>query len=115
MKSFGPLKWPDTPNAISSMRVPVPVNSKCLHCEEPITVRDGGYVTPLVTPEGVRDAPEHEECFIRRAVGSFAHLTQQCSCFIPGATDTDPKGMTKRQAARLAMLAFAERNEQGFA
>lgn len=109
MMSFGPLRWPDTPNALSSVRVPVPVNATCLHCEEVITIRDGGYITPLVTPTGVQDAPEHEECFIRRAVGSYAHLTKQCSCYIEGATDTDPSDLSKRQAARLAMLVFGER------
>ena len=45
---------------------------------------------------------EHLECSIRSVIGSVNHLNKTCSCFVPGSTEGDPPGMTRRQAAKAA-------------
>jgi hypothetical protein len=39
-------------------------------------------------------------------VGSVAHLERRCSCYVPGATEGDPDGLTRRAAAEAAVQAF---------
>ena len=51
----------------------------------------------------------HRECGISSVVGSVAHLSGKCSCFVDGAEEGDPPWMTKRQAAKAAAdLALAK-------
>lgn len=52
----------------------------------------------------------HPECTFRAVCGSVAHIEGRCSCFVPGSTETDPPGMTKRQAARAAVEARRRRH-----
>ena len=46
-------------------------------------------------------------------VGSVAHVERRCSCFVPGATDTDPEHMSRRQGAEAALRAYALRGPCG--
>lgn len=45
----------------------------------------------------------HMDCGLRGVIGSVAHLSKTCSCFVNGSTENDPPGMTKRQAAEAAV------------
>ncbi len=94
MRWFGPA--PFSAVCADVPHVPTPVGTLCLHCEESIDARDRGYYDA-----GAR--PMHYECFVRMLVGSVAHQTQRCSCF--GGAEEDPPGLSKRDAARLALLA----------
>lgn len=74
-----------------------PVGDICIHCEEPIEANDDGviYANGPVT---------HLDCFIRQIVGSVAHIRRECGCYVPGSGEGDPPNMTKREAARAAVL-----------
>jgi hypothetical protein len=66
-----------------------------MHCEE------------LILPDEVLvDVPAarlHRECLVRSLVGSISHLEGKCSCFVPGAIEGDPPGLTRRAAAKLVL------------
>lgn len=71
------------------------MNPTCIHCDEPVLPGDSRFT--------YGNGPvAHGECSVRSMVGSVAHLKRECSCYVPGATCTDPPGMTRRQAARAA-------------
>lgn len=61
---------------------------RCLWCREPL----GETRHPVMSSY-------HIECAVRQTAGSIAHVQQRCSCFVPGATETDPDGMSRREAA----------------
>lgn len=69
----------------------------CEYCGEPITP---GEHLPF------ERSRFHGECIFRLMSGSLAHQERRCGCFIRGATETDPPGMTKREAAKAALAAF---------
>ncbi len=46
----------------------------------------------------------HHECLFRATVGSAAHILKECSCF--GGEREDPPGMSKREAAKLALEVY---------
>jgi hypothetical protein len=62
----------------------------CVWCDEPVLE---GEQNPDF------QQPMHCECAIRSICGSLAHLMQECGCFIPGSTEGDAEGLTKREAA----------------
>ena len=70
----------------------------CIFCDEPVLPEDE-------SDESVNCKPVHRECMARSLLGSVAHAQRRCSCFIPGSTEGDPDGMTKREAARAAVAA----------
>lgn len=72
---------------------PLPI---CRFCDEP--VRPNDEQTKFANGE-----PAHMECFFRQVTGSVAHIQKRCNCFIPGSDESDPEGMTRRQAARAAV------------
>lgn len=47
----------------------------------------------------------HWECGVRSVVGGVNHLNRTCTC-CGGTQDPDPPGVTRREAARLAMEAW---------
>lgn len=57
---------------------------------------------PLLRQERARFNCMHEECGARGVFGSVAHLEKRCCCYVPGSTEEDPPGMTRREAARAA-------------
>jgi hypothetical protein len=79
-------------------RAPIPIGAACAWCEERIAINDHG----LILSGGVE--PLHHECFIRQVVGSVAHQQRRCSCY--GGHDEDPPDLSRRDAARLALLAW---------
>ena len=66
----------------------------CTWCEEPVLVNEQH-------PSFMQ--PTHLECGFRSIAGSVAHLQKRCSCYIQGAEETDPPGVSKREAARMAL------------
>jgi hypothetical protein len=50
----------------------------------------------------------HYACWIRSAVGSVAHLERRCSCYIAGSPAHDPEGLSRRQAAEVALRRWEE-------
>jgi len=78
-------------------------SDKCFYCDEPVTIMDNPET--VNTSEGPRAA--HMECNFRAAMGSVAHIEKRCGCFVPGSTETDPQGMTCREAAKAAVRAWS--------
>jgi len=70
----------------------------CPWCEEEIADNDKLY-------ESIRPS-HHYECGIRMVMGSVAHQTHRCGCYVPGSTLHDREGVSVRQAARDAMEMF---------
>lgn len=54
----------------------------------------------------------HYECHMRQFLGSLAHVEKRCGCYVPGAEETDPPGMSLRDAARAAVAAFEKASGQ---
>jgi hypothetical protein len=77
----------------------------CVHCEEPI-----------LEDEEIRHYSNgpmaHWNCAIRAVVGSVTHLEKRCSCYVPGASEGDPPGMTRRQAADAAVALWRKQKEE---
>jgi hypothetical protein len=48
----------------------------------------------------------HDECALRVVLGSVAHIERRCSCYIDGADEGDPPGLSRRDAAKAAWLSF---------
>ena len=70
----------------------------CAYCAEPL---DPGAETRILG--------WHDECSFRTIKGSVAHIEHRCSCYVRGASETDPPGMTRREAARAALTAYRVR------
>src|ERR1700690_4648642 len=76
----------------------------CYWCEESILDNE------ISVPVGELFA--HEDCNMRSIVGSVAHIEKRCSCFVSGSTQGDPEGMTRKEAAHAARIAFAIRRDK---
>lgn len=86
----------------------------CAYCEEPIDDEGDRYI-PLDTSGlggwnpmrgTLFEATLHRTCFIRQIVGSVAHQTRRCSCYVPGSVEDDPPGTSLREGAKSARLLF---------
>lgn len=85
--------------------------SECLRCGEPVLPdepQEGGY---LLTPERHVPIVQHRACAVRAVIGSVAHLERRCSCYIPGADEGDPPGLSKREAAEAALAVWLAQQE----
>jgi len=69
----------------------------CIYCEEMTTDDDR-----VLLRDG---AAYHRACFLRQFLGGVAHIERRCSCFVEGAEEIDPPGVTLRQGAMLALEA----------
>lgn len=78
----------------------------CEHCGEPISARDD--ISGMI----LNARAVHHECGARIVLGSVAHVEGRCSCYVEGAEDTDPPGMTKRQAAKAALAAYLAKRDR---
>jgi hypothetical protein len=79
---------------------------KCLHCGEEIAIGD-----QIISTNNGKDAM-HKNCGLRGVIGSVAHLERRCSCFIPGAMEGDPPGMTRREAADAAVRVWLQQQKE---
>lgn len=70
----------------------------CGWCDEP--------VVPVEHPVDMIGRAFHPECLFRSLMGSVAHIEKRCSCYVDDALETDPPGMTRRQAAKAALDAY---------
>lgn len=77
-------------------------HKRCVWCSEPV----------LPDEQAPISAPIHIECSIRSMVGSVAHVEGTCGCYVPGSKETDPPGISLREAAKLAAAAFARRRRE---
>jgi hypothetical protein len=75
------------------------MSNLCTHCEEPV-FDDGDRFVFANGPVA------HRSCFIRTIVGSVAHQLKTCSCYVPGSTEGDADGLTRREAADAAARLF---------
>lgn len=82
-------------------KIPAPVGATCEWCGEQIAANDNGVLLLPAIPGTGAPQTMHRECFRRSVLGSIGHLERRCSCCVPGSTETDPPGMSKRAAARL--------------
>lgn len=69
----------------------------CVHCREPIL--EGEPRMPFNNGAVLM----HRNCGLRGIVGSVSHLQGRCSCYVPGSSESDPAGLTLRQAADAAV------------
>lgn len=79
------------------------MSPRCRWCDEPMT----GAEARAPDAFGM-----HYACGFRAVCGSVAHIEQRCSCFVPGASETDDPALTKRQAAQAALDAFRAKQQQ---
>lgn len=105
MREPGTLKWFGEkwgPICDATEQVPVPVGTTCV-CTEEIGPEDSGIIIPhFESLDRWILQPMHRECFIRNIFGSIAHQEKRCSCF--GGEDSDPDGISQREAAKLVEL-----------
>lgn len=99
-------------------QVDTPVGELCGFCEEAIAEGQAGtyqsFMTMIPNSDDSSGQPQlfatsrpvHYECQMRQVIGSLAHVQGTCSCKIPGSNELDPPGMTRRQAALAAVLAW---------
>lgn len=69
----------------------------CQWCGELVLTSEENYVY-------ANGPVAHRACALRQVIGSVAHLEQRCSCYVVGASEGDPEGMSRREAAQAAML-----------
>lgn len=84
-------------------KIPVPVGESCSWCNEIFLPDDNGVQYsngPLA----------HKNCFLRASIGSVAHLEGRCSCYVPGASETDDPGVSRRAAADAAVRLWERGN-----
>lgn len=93
-KWFG--SWYPAPAYIDTPDVETPVGAPCHYCSEAIVAGDDGWIDS-------GGAVFHRACFMRNFIGSVAHIQRRCSCYVPGADEGDPPGMTLRQGAEAAL------------
>jgi len=81
--------------------------STCGWCDEPIRDDEPSQIIPRLDEDGqTTQVHYHRECSFRMIAGSLSHQLRTCSCYVKGATETDPADMTRRDAARAALTAF---------
>lgn len=98
LKYFGD-PWPSD-LCDSSEQIPVPVGAPCQRCGEVIEQGDQGVM--------YSNGPvAHRNCFLRSILGSVAHIEKRCSCYVEGAEEGDPPGLTKREGANAAVAVWA--------
>lgn len=105
MRFFGPEPWGPARDGEAVM-VPSPIGELCSWCDEPILAGESGCITPYLGKDGTELQLQHRECLARTMMGSVGHQRGKCPCF--GGTEEDPPGLTKREAAHVA-LAYLQR------
>lgn len=94
----------------------------CAHCGESLKLCEtepaadqrmlGVRLVPSISAEGTSIIGFHGVCLFRGIAGSVAHQEGRCGCFVPGASDGDPEGLTKLEAAEAALAVFRRRRRQ---
>jgi hypothetical protein len=76
----------------------------CVWCTEPIEAGERCW-------RFANGPLAHRVCALRQVIGSVAHLERRCSCYVPGADEGDPEGLTRREAAGAAVTAWMRQEE----
>lgn len=76
--------------------VHTPIGKSCKRCGEVFVDGDQGITNSQCYSW-------HKECYLRGILGGANHIRGTCSC-CGGTDDPDPSNVSKREAARLAML-----------
>lgn len=92
---FGKVLWSDLCKGL--IHVDAPAQVTCHYCKEGFVEGDNGLQLQC---ENVF----HQECLQRMVIGSVGHQRQKCPCF--GGTEQDPPGMSKRNAAKAAVVEY---------
>lgn len=81
----------------------------CPWCGETVDDWEHSEMRAFVDAAGISSMrATHLACSLRSIVGSVGHQRGTCSCF--GGTEEDPPGLTKREAARAALIEFQSKN-----
>lgn len=97
---------------LRSEMMPTPVGAVCAWCGEPVAEGDLGVEVPHIGSAGnaleVSLVYFHRECQVRMIFGSIGHMEGRCGCGtgLCGEGETDPSGISLREAARLACARF---------
>ena len=92
--------------------IATPIGKQCAWCDEVFVGGEQGVRIPALGAAGDEGADHHLDCFLRSVIGSLAHLQHECSCFVPGATCTDPPELSKREAAQAAVRYWRQQSCQ---
>lgn len=76
--------------------IDTPIGKSCYHCGEIFVEGDQGVTN-------IQDYSFHYECNLRGILGGANHIRGTCTC-CGGSDDPDPPNVSKREAARLAVL-----------
>ena len=66
----------------------------CRWCGEPIERQDHEALAMC--------EPMHRECLYRSVMGSVAHMSRRCSCYVAGSSEGDDPALSRRDAAKAA-------------
>ena len=80
----------------------VPIGELCVWCDEAVTAQDSGVMIDCIGESCVRRRAQHYECHLRQVIGGVNHLRKLCTC-CGGSLPPDPSGMSRRNAAQLAV------------
>lgn len=76
--------------------IETPIGKPCRHCGEIFIEGDQGVADMF-------GQPMHLDCHLRGIVGGLNHLRGTCTC-CGGTDDPDPPNVSRREAARLAVI-----------
>lgn len=108
IKWFGVKSW--GPLCDDCERAPIPVGAACRWCDEPIAEGEDGMLVPYFDGVVAIDMPLHWECNMRSITGGFNHLRGSCTC-CGGTEPPDPPDVSRRDAAKMAVVEFGRRNQ----
>lgn len=97
--AYGAPYEADTPHA------PTPVGDPCAWCDEAIQEGDSGLLVPMFGTGPSVERAYHYDCHLRGIVGGVNHLLGNCAC-CGGTEMPDPPDMSRREAARRAVLTW---------
>jgi hypothetical protein len=81
--------------------VETPIGKSCLRCKETFVDGDQGMTDVL-------GQSMHLECQLRSIIGGVNHIKGTCAC-CGGTDDPDPPNVSKREAARLAVIEWEKK------
>lgn len=108
-------KW-DAPLVDDGVLIDTPVGLLCLYCHEGIRIGDRGLMRFVGSQDEAGKPvavmlPVHQECDLRMALGSLAHLRGECRCH--GRTEPPYPGTLREEALEVLAWLNEERRLQG--
>ena len=84
------------PICVKDDHIHTPIGESCTFCEEVFVNGDQGITN-------LQGYSWHADCYMRIILGGMNHIRGICSC-CGGTAEPDPENVSKREAARLAVL-----------